>query len=90
MDINQLVFRLKNGDNYTAHPEDGDPYQVIRPPSSLTMRAADFIVKQDQQLQQYMAIIQNLQYQLQVQMQLQPQASTNEQIQVPDTPATPQ
>lgn len=43
---------------------DNDPYQVNRPPNHLMIKAADVIVRLDQQLQQSIAVVNNLERQL--------------------------
>lgn len=69
MDINWFVQILKNGETYTAHTDVGEPYEVRRPPTSQSQKAAQFIEQLHQQLQQANAIIQNLQYQVESLMQ---------------------
>lgn len=64
MNINLLVQRLQNGESYTVHDALGEPYQENRPPTSLSIKAAQAIVQQSQQLQQAGEIINNLQSQL--------------------------
>lgn len=64
MDINLLVQRLQHGESYTLYNEAGDPYQENRPPTSLSIKAAQAILQQSQQLQQAVEIINNLQRQL--------------------------
>lgn len=65
MDINWLVQRLRHGEIYTAHTEEGQPYQVTRPPTSISMKAADFIIQQNNQLQSIAETNQALMRQLQ-------------------------
>ena len=43
---------------------DGDPYQVNNPPNHLMIKAAEFIMRQSNQLQQNAEVINNLQRQL--------------------------
>lgn len=64
MDINLLVQRLQHGDNYTVHDALGEPYQENRPPTSLSLKAAQVIIQQNQQLQQANEALLNLQRQL--------------------------
>lgn len=64
MDINLLVQRLQHGESYTVHNADGEPYQENRPPNTLSIKAAQVIAQQSQQLQQAGEIINNLQRQL--------------------------
>lgn len=64
MDINLLVQRLQHGESYTLFNDAGDPYQENRPPNTLSIKAAQIIVQQSQQLQQAGEIINNLQRQL--------------------------
>jgi len=65
MDINWFVQILKNGETYTAHNDVGEPYEVRRPPTSQSIKAASFIEQLSQQLQQSHQVVQNLQYQVQ-------------------------
>lgn len=51
MDINWLIQRLRHGETYTAHTEEGEPYQVTRPPTSLSIKAAEVLIQQSNQLQ---------------------------------------
>ena len=43
MDINLLVQRLKHGESYIINDGITDPYQVNRPPTALSIKAADVI-----------------------------------------------
>lgn len=65
MDINWLIQRLRHGEIYTAQSEDGEPYQVTRPPSSLSMKAAEVIIQQNNQLQSSAEVSRNLMRQIQ-------------------------
>jgi len=65
MDINWLVQRLKHGETYNAQNAEGETYQVKRPPTSVSIKAAETIVRLDSQLQQNAEITQNLMRQLQ-------------------------
>ena len=64
MDINILVQRLRHGERYTAQNEDGDTYTVTRPPTSLSIKAAEMLIKQNNQLEQVYETSQNLMRQL--------------------------
>ena len=64
MDINWLVQRLKHGEAYHAQNTKGDTYQVSRPPTSLSIKAAEVIQQLSSQLQQNAEINQNLMRQL--------------------------
>jgi len=65
MDINWFVQILKNGETYTLHNDVGEPYQVVRPPTSQSIKAAQFIEQLSQQLQQSHQTIENLHQQVQ-------------------------
>lgn len=83
MDINWFVQILKNGEVYTAHDDVGVPYQVNRPPTSQSIKAANFIEQLSQQLQQSNQTVQNLHNQVQgllAQVEL---------LQTPQQPLTP-
>ena len=64
MDINLLVQRLQHGESYTAYNAEAEPYTVNRPPTQITLKAAQAIVNLNAQLQQAMQVIQNLQIQV--------------------------
>lgn len=64
MDINWLVQRLKHGEVYHAQNSEGETYQVTRPPTSISIKAADVIQRLSNQLQQNAEITQNLMRQL--------------------------
>jgi hypothetical protein len=64
MDINLLVQRLKHGDSYTVQDGDNDPVQVNTPPTHLTIKAADVIIRLHNQIEQSNAGMLNLQRQL--------------------------
>lgn len=64
MDINWLVQRLKHGETYHAQNPEGETYQVNRPPTSTSIKAADIIQQLSNQLQQSAEITQNLMRQL--------------------------
>ena len=64
MDINLLVQRLKHGDSYIVQDGDNDPVQVNRPPTHLTIKAADVIIALHNQIEQSNAAMLNLQRQL--------------------------
>jgi uncharacterized membrane protein YgaE (UPF0421/DUF939 family) len=64
MDINWLVQRLKHGEVYQAQNPEGETYQVNRPPTSISIKAADVIQQLSNQLQQNAEINQNLMRQL--------------------------
>jgi len=64
MDINLLLQRLKHGDSYIVQDGDADPYQVNNPPNHLMIKAAEYIMRQSNQLQQNAEVINNLQRQL--------------------------
>lgn len=64
MDVNLLLQRLRHGDSYMVQDADGDPYQVNNPPNHLMIKAAEFIMRQSNQLQQNAEVINNLQRQL--------------------------
>jgi uncharacterized coiled-coil protein SlyX len=65
VDINWFVQVLKNGETYTLHNDVGEPYQVNRPPTSQSIKAAQFIEQLSQQLQQSHQTIENLHQQVQ-------------------------
>lgn len=65
MDINWLIQRLRHGETYTAQTEDGDSYTVTRPPTSLSIKAAEVIIQQNNQLQSAAETSRNLMRQLQ-------------------------
>jgi hypothetical protein len=65
MDINWLVQRLKHGEVYHAQNTEGETYQVTRPPTSISIKAADVIQQLSTHLQQNAEINQNLMRQLQ-------------------------
>jgi len=65
MDINWLLQRLKHGEIYNAQNAEGDTYQVTRPPTSTSIKAAGVIQRLSEQLQQNAEINQNLMRQLQ-------------------------
>lgn len=65
MDINWLVQRLRHGEIYTAHTEEGEPYTVTHPPTSVSMKAADFLIQQSNQLQSIAETNQSLMRQIQ-------------------------
>lgn len=69
MDINWFVQILKHGETYTTHWPSGEPYQVHRPPTPQSQKAAQFIEQLHQQLQQSHQVTQNLQQQVQSLMQ---------------------
>jgi uncharacterized coiled-coil protein SlyX len=69
MDINWFVQVLKNGETYTLHNDVGEPYQVVRPPTSQSIKAAQFIEQLSQQLQQANQTVDNLHNQVQHLMQ---------------------
>jgi hypothetical protein len=64
MDINILVQRLQHGESFAAQNADGEPYQVNRPPSSLSINAAKVIIALDQQVKQLNDALLNVQAQL--------------------------
>jgi hypothetical protein len=64
MDINWLVQRLKHGEVYHAQNMEGDTYQVTRPPTSISIKAANVIQQLSTQLQQNAETTQNLMRQL--------------------------
>lgn len=64
MDVNLLIQRLRHGDSYVVQDGDGNPYQVNNPPNHLMIKAAEFIMRQSNQLQQNAEVINNLQGQL--------------------------
>ena len=65
MDINWLVQRLKHGEIYNAQNTEGDTYQVTRPPTSISIKAAEVIQRLSDQLQQNAETTQNLMRQIQ-------------------------
>ena len=65
MDINWLIQRLRHGETYTAQSEDGEPYQVTRPPTSLSIKAAEVLIQQSNQLQATAETSRNLMRQIQ-------------------------
>ena len=64
MDINILIQRLRNGESYTAQNEQGETYSVSRPPTSLSIKAAEMLIKQSTQIEQIYETSQNLMRQL--------------------------
>lgn len=64
MDINWLVQRLKHGEVYHAQNSEGETYQVTRPPTSISIKAANVIEQLSAHLQQNAEINQNLMRQL--------------------------
>jgi hypothetical protein len=64
MDINWLLQRLKHGETYHAQNTEGETYQVNRPPTSISIKAADVIQQLSTQLQQNAETTQNLMRQL--------------------------
>lgn len=64
MDINWLVQRLKHGEVYHAQNSEGETYQVTRPPTSISIKAANVIEQLSTHLQQNAEINQNLMRQL--------------------------
>ena len=64
MDINWLVQRLKHGETYHAQNTEGETYQVTRPPTSISIKAAAVIEQLSTHLQQNAEINQNLMRQL--------------------------
>ena len=64
MDINILIQRLRHGERYTAQNEDGDTYTVTRPPTALSIKAAEALIKQNNQIESVYETSQNLMRQL--------------------------
>ena len=64
MDINWLVQILRHGEIYNAQNSEGETYQVTRPPTSISIKAANAIQQLSTQLQQNAEITQNLMRQL--------------------------
>jgi hypothetical protein len=64
MDINWLVQILRHGEIYNAQNSEGETYQVTRPPTSVSIKAANVIQQLSNQLQQNAEINQNLMQQL--------------------------
>jgi hypothetical protein len=64
MDINWLVQILRHGEIYNAQNSEGETYQVTRPPTSVSIKAANVIQQLSTQLQQNAEINQNLMRQL--------------------------
>ena len=64
MDINILIQRLRHGESYTAQDAEGNPYTVTRPPTSLSIKAAEMLIKQSNQIEQVYETSQNLMRQL--------------------------
>ena len=64
MDINILVQRLRHGESYSAQNEEGETYTVKRPPTALSIKAAEMLIKQDNQIQSVYETSQNLMRQL--------------------------
>jgi cell division protein FtsL len=50
MDTNWLLQRLKSGEVYTIDDGINEPYQVNKPASSLSRKAAEIIEKLDQHI----------------------------------------
>lgn len=87
MDINWFVNILKNGETYTIQNPDSEPYQVTRPPTANSIKAAELIVQLNNQLQQAYQTIQNLQVQVQKLMDAPQQPPVQTPAQPPETPA---
>lgn len=64
MDINWFVQMLKQGETYQAQNTEGESYQVNRPPTSTSIKAANIIQQLSAQLEQNAEITQNLMRQL--------------------------
>lgn len=64
MDINILIQRLRHGESYKAQNEDGESYTVTRPPTALSIKAAEMLIKQNNQIEQVYETSQNLMRQL--------------------------
>lgn len=64
MDINILIQRLRHGESYNAQNEDGETYTVTRPPTALSIKAAEMLIKQSNQIEQVYETSQNLMRQL--------------------------
>lgn len=64
MDINILVQRLRHGESYQAQDSEGNTYMEKRPPTSLTIKAAEMLLKQSNQIEQVYETSQNLMRQL--------------------------
>jgi hypothetical protein len=64
MDINWFVQVLKQGETYKAQNTEGESYQVNRPPTSTSIKAANIIQQLSAQLEQNAEITQNLMRQL--------------------------
>ena len=64
MDINWFVQLLKHGETYQAQNTEGESYQVNRPPTSTSIKAANIIQQLSAQLEQNAEITQNLMRQL--------------------------
>jgi hypothetical protein len=64
MDINWFVQMLKQGETYQAQNTEGEPYQVNRPPTSTSIKAANIIQQLSAQIEQNAEITQNLMRQL--------------------------
>lgn len=50
MDINWLLQRLKSGETYSINDGINEPYQVNKPASALSRKAAEIIEKLDQHI----------------------------------------
>lgn len=64
MDINWLVQILRHGEIYNLQNQDGETYQMTRPPTSISIKAANAIQQLSDQLQQNAQTTQNLMRQL--------------------------
>ena len=64
MDTNWLVTQLKHGEHYNAQTDEGETYRVSRPPTSLSLKAAQVIETLATQLQLGREIEQNLMRQI--------------------------
>lgn len=64
MDINWFVQVLKQGETYKAQNTEGESYQVNRPPTSTSIKAANIIQQLSAQIEQNAEITQNLMRQL--------------------------
>jgi hypothetical protein len=64
MDINWLVRVLTHGEIYHAQNAEGETYQVTRPPTSISIKAAAVIQQLSNQLEQNAEVTQNLMRQL--------------------------
>jgi hypothetical protein len=65
MDINILVQRLQRGETYKALDSEGNEYTTTRPPTALSIKAAEVITQQNNLITTTQQTSLNLQRQIQ-------------------------